>query len=575
MGLQIWLPLNGDFHNQGILGNLNFTKIGSGTIIDTNEGKIGKAKEFSAAGLKAPLSYTLGSQFSFSCWIYYNSFQTNNEWILELGDTESGYANALFGIASTPTKLVVCVGGAYDSATVHDFVINTWYHLAFTYDGTTWKIYKNGQLIRNFDKNISSITSSSNITIASNVASSVTKLNGRLNDIRIYNNCLSDNEIKKLSKGLILHYPLSRRGLGENLLKASDVSVTNSSYPTKSYYFGDDPPQQGEQVTIQIKGHLADTKTYWRIYNSGGTVDCIIIQKTAYNEHTGIYTATGTWKISKEGKPDAANTYLNVYPFTKTQSGQSTIEWIKLERGNHATPWCPNAADEKYTLLGLNNNVQYDISGFQNNGTKNNITYSSDAPKYNVSSVFNSADTSYIKVNENNWIPQYQEAMTINFWVYSSDWTSTIKLFSCAQSGGWTTEPGNSGYIRFSIYVATNQARTSHGYKFNSQELKISDLSAGWHMLTFIYDSTGNKVYVDGQSHSSYAFTSYGIKYNTNARLFLGCEANSASPSTPYFDGKVSDFRIYATVLSEKDILSLYNNEAYIDQLNAIHGEIR
>jgi len=62
MSLQVWLPLNGDLHNQGILGNLNFTKIGeSGTIIDTNEGKIGKAKEFSAAGLRAPLSYTLGS----------------------------------------------------------------------------------------------------------------------------------------------------------------------------------------------------------------------------------------------------------------------------------------------------------------------------------------------------------------------------------------------------------------------------------------------------------------------------------------------------------------------------------
>ena len=314
MSLQVWLPLNGDLHNQGILGNLNFTKIGeSGTIIDTNEGKIGKAKEFSAAGLRAPLSYTLGSQLSFSCWIYYNSFQTNNEWILELGDTSSGYANALFGIASTPTKLVVCVGGAYDSATVHDFVINTWYHLAFTYDGTTWKIYKNGQLIRNFDKNISSITSSSNITIASNVASSATKLNGRLNDIRIYNNCLSQQQIKEISKGLILHYPLNRQCWGqENLLKASNVPVTNSNYRIQSYYFGDNPPQADEQVTIQIKGHLADTKSYWYVYNSGGTVQCLKIQKNTYNENTGIYTMTGEWKTQKNTTA-AANTHINVY----------------------------------------------------------------------------------------------------------------------------------------------------------------------------------------------------------------------------------------------------------------------
>lgn len=162
-------------------------------------------------------------------------------------------------------------------------------------------------------------------------------------------------------------------------------------------------------------------------------------------------------------------------------------------------------------------------------------------------------------------MPQYQEAMTINLWAYSSNWSNTTKLFSCTESGGWNTEGGNSGYIRFPIYVATNAAQTSYAYKYNSQELKISDLSAGWHMLTFIYNSTGNKVYVDGQLHSSYAFTSYGIRYNTNARLFLGCEANTASPYTPYFNGKLSDFRIYATVLSAEDVLSLYNNGAYID----------
>jgi len=88
--------------------------------------------------------------------------------------------------------------------------------------------------------------------------------------------------------------------------------------------------------------------------------------------------------------------------------------------------------------------------------------------------------------------------MTINLWVYSANWASTTKLFSCTESGGWNTESGSSGYIRFPVYVAKNSERTSHGYKYSSKELKISDMTAGWHMLTFVYDSTGNKVYVDG-----------------------------------------------------------------------------
>jgi len=34
-------------------------------------------------------------------------------------------------------------------------------------------------------------------------------LNGYMNDIRYYNNVLSDEEIKEIAKGLIFHYPLS------------------------------------------------------------------------------------------------------------------------------------------------------------------------------------------------------------------------------------------------------------------------------------------------------------------------------------------------------------------------------
>jgi hypothetical protein len=69
-------------------------------------------------------------------------------------------------------------------------------------------------------------------------------------------------------------------------------------------------------------------------------------------------------------------------------------------------------------------------------------------------------------------------------------------------------------------------------------------------MLTFVYDSTGTRTYINGELHHTYTNTSYGIRFNTNARLFLGCEANSANPSSPYFNGQESDFRIYYTALT-------------------------
>jgi hypothetical protein len=90
-------------------------------------------------------------------------------------------------------------------------------------------------------------------------------------------------------------------------------------------------------------------------------------------------------------------------------------------------------------------------------------------------------------------------------------------------------------------------------------------------MLTFVYDSTGTRTFINGNLHHTYTNTSYGIHFNTNARLFLGCEANSASPSSPYFNGQISDFRIYCTPLLDTDIKLLYNIGMRVDNLQNIH----
>jgi hypothetical protein len=77
-------------------------------------------------------------------------------------------------------------------------------------------------------------------------------------------------------------------------------------------------------------------------------------------------------------------------------------------------------------------------------------------------------------------------------------------------------------------------------------------------MFTLIYDLTGEKIYIDGILHSSGNYTSYGMYFNPNSRLFLGCEANTNLPSAPYFNGKITDFRLYSTALSADDISELY-----------------
>lgn len=219
--------------------------------------------------------------------------------------------------------------------------------------------------------------------------------------------------------------------------------------------------------------------------------------------------------------------------------------------------------------------IEYDISGYCNNGTKvGTFTYSTDTPKYRVSTSF-SGSASCIKVNENNVMAQYAQAMTINLWAKASSWAANTHFFSCTEGGGFNTEAGNSGYLRFSVNVCTNAEQTSYSYKYDSQEIQLSALPTNeWVMLTWIYDTTGTRTYINGQLHHTYTNTSYGIHFNINARLFLGCEASGANPTTPYFNGKMSDFRMYYTALSAQDILSLYHNSALVDEQGIIHGAI-
>ena len=57
---------------------------------------------------------------------------------------------------------------------------------------------------------------------------------GDLNDVRIYDHCLSALEVKEISQGLILHYKLNgfSGGVGENLLRGSaSIGNTNALIP--------------------------------------------------------------------------------------------------------------------------------------------------------------------------------------------------------------------------------------------------------------------------------------------------------------------------------------------------------
>ena len=394
------------------------------------------------------------------------------------------------------------------------------------------------------------------------------------NDLRVYKDeILSDRDIKHLAEGLVLHYPLSNRGFGgDNIIKNSWPEERTYTYPSSSYSDKFSPittivPSASKYtLSFYAKSTVNGDKIRTHYYSPNTTTTCVSSQGITRTASDGNmdFTLSTSWKRYWVTYTQNETTAVKHVICPRLLSGQGTgtvsIRGIKFEEGEKATAWIPNSADTLYSSLQLGSTAELDCSGYQYNGIKNNVVNDTASPVNQGCYVFNGTD-SWVRCDTNEWMVQGATEFTVNWWAYAEDWTTVTnggRMVSCTESGGFNTEGGATGYLRFPHYVFTNEAKTSRAYQYNNNGIKLADLTPGWHMFTLIYNLAGEKIYIDGTLHSSANSTSYGISFNTNARLYLGCEANSASPYTPFFNGKMSDFRFYYTALDADAIKELY-----------------
>lgn len=127
---------------------------------------------------------------------------------------------------------------------------------------------------------------------------------------------------------------------GRNLLKNSGKRITNNNYNIAVYELTEDI-NEGEVVTLTIKGQLGAGKTAFAAYNSGDFLEL----SQLFDKGNGIYQNTFNWrKIWNNGRI-ADNKTLWVWTYDGSIATESTIEWIKLEKGNITTDWTPAPED--------------------------------------------------------------------------------------------------------------------------------------------------------------------------------------------------------------------------------------
>lgn len=552
MALRIWLPLNGNYNNQGI-GTTTTTNANSGTFI--SEGKLG-ASSYSAGMLHVTYDYASTNQMSVAMWV--KPLSTAPAWSSVFGWGHSDMSNRIEVTAAGGSTYMFfgssnCIMNSNLTIT-SAFTNGNWHHFAMVADGTKVRYYLDGVMANEFNQK-------------NTVAESFGSLNklyfggysdyykGYFNDVRVYDHALSVKEVRELAKGLMVHIPFSGdgyQGIGTNI--ANGTSSTNSAwlapktinvgqyYSTlginSNDYFG---LKSGDTYTYRIKLTAPSTKgikARVQYYTDSSTRTGPTSSITVAAGTTGYSYITATLSDATRGYNQMQLLITNANT-SVTSSDPVVVEEVKLERGSTATTWSPAKNSANYTP----DYAIKDCSGYSRALTVSSTppVIGNTGPRYGLSATFPSG--SYITMDD-PISPSAQE-FTISVWINPS----TVSGNQCIWNGRTSTSTA------FSIFLIGSSIRVQDS---GSKDVAVGLVANTWYHLVVTWKSGGNKVlYINGVE--KYSATA-GTLNKSNTLASIGASSTgSAVTNNNYFSGMMSDYRIYATALSADDVVRLYN----------------
>jgi hypothetical protein len=146
------------------------------------------------AGVTIPdtASLDLTTGMTLEAWVYPTSL--NNVADVIYKDSVNYYLVGALGAGTGPA-----LGGAFAAnplAATNVLALNTWSHLAGTYDGTTMQLYVNGVLVSSAAQTGNLTTSLGALMIGGNAVSPGKNFMGKIDEVRIYNRALGASEIQ-------------------------------------------------------------------------------------------------------------------------------------------------------------------------------------------------------------------------------------------------------------------------------------------------------------------------------------------------------------------------------------------
>ena len=588
MALQIWLPLNGDLHNQG-LDNIEIEN--HNTIINSN-GKIGKCYEFGQNKYIKLLNYsntfTNYLSFSISLWFKCTAQNTSHTGSALISGGSWNQPNNLLNLAlgtfSTDhyTQILISGAGTWNKGYNYNIYLNTWYHIVFTNGNGALRVYINGELIGDtYTAVMPGTLQQTWICIGNGTYAQSFHFYGLMNDIRIYDHCLSPKEVEKISQGLILHYQLNDF-FPLNLVKYDKniYTETDGSKWVRIFHHNNPASKLFSNTDTWALGVYKDADRWFDIYpivQNLTTFEFMVKQKTTSAatevKYRWIQNKSPLVATYNDVKPDAvtrittsgytngnqgglwrsghANTHMVIANSNSGNWYGATGCWVAYQGG---IPGYPNTVittgyiDLYIKISNYISNSIYDCSGYQNNGiTIGELTPVTNTPRYNIATHF-AGNGNIIKMtpfylNSSNW--------TISFWYYRSNViTNTWESFMCLSKD-------NGSDANKKIALLFNNANANNIWcKIDSGSARTIPVKLN--QWTHLALTSNGKLYENGID-KNISITPGTILTNAYDLIIGGrASAAGATSTTLEYTGNISDFRIYATALSAAAIKELY-----------------
>lgn len=588
MGLQVWMPMIGNINNQGLSNLSNL----SGNYVQGTCSTFGKCLNVPNS---SPISFTAdglvnAKKFSVCFWTLADN-STKADWnqMLQLGDKKTdGSWGSNFRFESCKTYPRACsfhnneeyaiTGGSRILGSSN----STWYHVCVTYDGTELKSYTNGNLIGTDVGNGGYLTGYVQIGSANYF--------GLMNDLRIYDEVISQKQIRSIYNLQIIHYPLNN---------VYEVGITNkysgdaaegalnydNTYITRTKLSN----ERGYNYKLSYKGIGKDL---WNALTIGRHFPFIAGRTYYYSckvrchskSHTQLFlraarcdndwvtnmvdtlNADGEWheytvyqtinaNFDRAGTTVTCNPWVEFYTNDMSTSGMSytfdvDIKDIQVTEGQKY----PFIANEMVT------SSVSDISGYSNNASVDvGIGIGVQSPRYDACYYFSAK--SYLKFPNPIYAKKTIWGLTINMWVrLDSGCGGYATILS-----GLNNPPSNFPWICVNTegsglwsYIWSNTPQ--YGKCMPNQSLSLNT----WYMITYVFNSGSVYWYLNGTRKGD--ITKYTTLNYINADMEYLALGNSYSGTqwNTNFCGWISDFRMFTTVLSADDVKALYQNSASI-----------